>query len=104
LGQHVLSITNGFVRLQDGNLDSLFTSTFSWDDLNRLLFDPDSNLHGIRLSVNVGDGSISGSFAADTNAPAVRTKICGAVLQNANVARGNFVGTNQSGSLQIQGN
>ncbi len=101
-GTRAVAITNGTVACQDGNLTSPFTNTFFLKAHNSFLFDL-PNVNSEKLRLNAKSGLIGGSFMRPENAKK-RTIIKGVVLQDQNIGRGFFLGTNQSGSVRLEGN
>jgi hypothetical protein len=102
LDNPALELTNGTVVMKDGNLTLAFTNNIIWDNANKVTVTP-PNLNGQSFVAKVGNGFIWGMF----NHPDLgneKTLFKGALLQNQNVARGFFLGTNQSGSFLMQGN
>jgi Divergent InlB B-repeat domain len=89
-GRLQLNFTNGVLILAGGNLPSALTNTL----------DNSGTAGGtsrVGLKWNVIDGSVSGSFVHPATGRS--TSLRGVLLQNQNVARGHFLGTNQSGSF-----
>ena len=106
-GAHVIAITNGQATLSDGNLGAPVLTEFDWTDANKLVFAKPltlANPNALTLTVNYKNGELKGSFLLNPPNKLSKRNIYGAVLQNLNLGYGNFKGTNQSGSILLQGN
>ena len=87
--------------MADGNLAQPFTNSVALTTNNTFVVaQPVNNL--LRPAVVAKTGLLRGTFAHPQN-PALPTKFAGAVLQDYNTAAGNFVGTNQAGSVLLIG-
>ncbi|HVM51309.1 MAG TPA: hypothetical protein VMU04_24985, partial [Candidatus Acidoferrum sp.] len=93
-GTRALSLTNGLLILEDGNLAHPLTNSFLLGTNNVL-----SGTNLARLSITNTTGLFSGTV---TN-PVTRKPIAlsGAVLQKLNEGYGLFLGTNQSGGVEL---
>ncbi len=93
-----LGITNATLILSGGNLSENVTNTVA---LQRGLIYSDNN-GSVILNINPATGAFNGSFVwPDTHKT---TPIGGVVLQSDGGAGGFFLGTNQGGSVLLQGN
>ena len=93
--------------LSDGNLGAPVRTEFDWTDVNKLVFAKAltiDNPNALTLTVNYKNGEVKGSFQLNPPNTLSKRNLYGAVLQNLNLAYGNFKGTSQSGSMQLQGN
>jgi hypothetical protein len=88
------------MTLAYGNLVTGLATNFLWNEFNKIIFPKGYNPNGMKLTVKTKDGSFGGGFVDPAN-PAVKPKITGAVLQNVNMAFGNFPGTTESGSAEV---
>jgi hypothetical protein len=98
----VLGMTNGIAGFYGGDLSSEYSAT--WDYVKVALkppaaFEAEAGAEGVRLSINIGKGLLTGSFVSI--ATGVRTPIRGAVLQQQNAAYGFFFSTNASGAFTL---
>ena len=87
------NFTNGLLILAGGNLPLALTNTFRVNGAA-------TGTNRINLRWNVISGAVSGSFIHPATGRS--TGLQGVLLQNQNVARGFFLGTNQSGSFFLQ--
>ena len=90
------------IEVSDGNLATNFT--------NRAIINLDNqfdflvpNVNTQKLAVVAKTGQLKGSFYHPSNTNTAKaTSIWGAILQDQNVARGYFTGTNQTGSVRVR--
>lgn len=93
-GVRALSLTNGVLILENGNLPQSFTNGFTLTTNNVA-----SGTNMLTFTITNATGLFRGSV---TNPSAARLlKISGAVFQKQNAGYGQFPGTNQTGSLFI---
>ena len=95
-----LKAGQGLLVLEGGNLAGTLTNSVSLSTLNQFTADPD---HALKLAIRLKTGFLSGSFQhpGDSN---VLKAIKGVVLQDINSGYGFFKGTNQTGSVRLEGN
>jgi hypothetical protein len=100
----VLAITNATMIVKDGNLSVPFTNYAVLVTDDKFVFlEPDVNAP--KLAITRKTGKLHGQFYHQNNTNTTKaTPMYGTVLQDGRVARGYFVGTNQSGSIRLQGN
>jgi hypothetical protein len=96
-GLRVLDITNGLLILNNGNLSQALTNGFVLGTNNAL-----SGINLSHLTITNTTGLFGGTLTNPTTHKAI--SISGAVLQKQNTGYGNFLGTNQSGSVKLQKN
>jgi uncharacterized repeat protein (TIGR02543 family) len=96
-GLRVLDITNGLLILDNGNLSQALTNGFVLGTNNAL-----SGTNLSHLTITNTTGLFGGTLTNPTTHKAI--SIGGAVLQKVNAGYGNFLGTNQSGSVKLQKN
>jgi len=89
-GKPQLSFTNGLLILDGGNLPFALTSAFNGNGTA-------TGTNRINLKWDVTSGRVSGSFIHPATGRSASLQ--GVILQNQNLARGFFLGTNQSGSF-----
>ncbi len=94
-----LALTNGIVILMGGNLPDNFTNQFVLTTNNKLTMTTSN--YSFKLNLNATSGKLSGTFLHPAN-PLKSTKVYGVILQNAIIGRGQFPGTNQTGSIFLQ--
>ncbi len=101
-GVRAVNIAQGETVLQDGNLPVVLSNAVTVATNNRITV-IGANQSGLKLTLSPKTGLLKGAFVhpGNTNAP---TTIAGAVLQNYDRAAGFFLGTNQSGSISLEGN
>ena len=85
--------------LAGGDLTSSITNDLTLSANNRVL---NLSSNKMTLTFNLPTGTFRGTVA-DPNLPTKRIAVNGAVLQGANVGRGYFVGTTQSGTVLLEG-
>lgn len=91
----VLSCTNALIIISGGNLPTSITNRLVFDAANAVS-NLDTNV--VSLSINPANGQFHGVF----NAPGIlNRKYSGALLQKQKSGAGYFLGTNESGRLQI---
>ena len=95
-----LSDGSGALLLDGGNLSGTLSNAVFLSTSNQ--FTPDAN-GGLIIKLAPKTGLLTGSFKHPDNTNAV-TPIYGVVLQNNNTGHGYFTGTNQTGSILLQGN
>jgi hypothetical protein len=98
-GIRILNMTNGSITLADGNLSQPITNLFL---LTNNTIRAMAITNGWTMKLSLTKGTFTGGFnhpAMGTNAP-----FAGALLQEQNFGGGYFLGTNQSGSLLLEGN
>ena len=100
LGTRALNIVTASVAVANGNLSASFTNRFFWSTDNSASF-LSPNMNAQELTVTTASGLLGGQFNHPDNSNKV-TMLKGAVLQDQNVGRGLFLGTNQSGSFRLQ--
>jgi plastocyanin len=98
-GTPVLNISQGDLVLAGGDLTSSITNDLTLSANNRVL---NLSSNKMTLTFNLPTGTFRGTVA-DPNLPTKRIAVNGAVLQGANVGRGYFVGTTQSGTVLLEG-
>jgi len=111
LGTNIISFTlgsNGVVTLAGGNLSGPISTNFQYFGVSpaapKIMFNGKASTlpNKITLMFTATSGELSGSFSNNLS-PQFITKIHGAVLQNGtNVARGNFKGVDQTGSVLLK--
>ena len=98
----VLNLTSGSLIYQDGNLLSALTNDFTLlSATNKPKFVRITPTDTKSLAVTLATGELKGLFTNPMN-PSVVTTIRGAILQNQNIGRGFFAGTNLTGSIRVQ--
>ena len=98
-----INVTNGLMTVTAANMGSLTNKDFQWTaDKNKMVFNKANNPNAFKLSFVAKSGALKGSFL--TNAPDKLSKklFNGVVLQNADVARGNFKGDGETGTGYIK--
>jgi len=98
--------SNGVVILEQGNLSAVLTNRVWLSVLNAFktsVTNTASVTNSLTLTITPASGLLSGAFLS-TNTVNTNAQIKGVVLQNQNIGRGYFLGTNQRGSLLLQGN
>jgi hypothetical protein len=101
LAGQVINITTGLVTMASVDLTGGPVATNFWYDpaTSKIVFTKANNPNSIKLSISGKSGELKGSFLAAPPDKTSKRKIAGAVLQNANVARGLFPpGPIQSGT------
>lgn len=93
-----MGVTSGTVILNGGNLSAAITNTVTVG-YNSIVVDP-SATNKLTLTLDPASGYISGSFVDPTRN--ATNLIHAIILQQTNVARGYFLGTNQSGSFILK--
>jgi hypothetical protein len=96
-----LNFTNGFVVFNEGQLIVPMTNNFFLKSNNMVTVAP--NDEKVKVSFDARTGLLLGSFLH----PDITNKLTsywGAVLQDQNYGAGFFLGTNQSGSVTLEGN
>ena len=93
----ILSLTNGLVLLDGGDLSQSFTNAVVLGPGNKLT---NASPNSLALTFNPASGLFRGSFLPAGNTRPFAFK--GAVLQKANEGSGYFLGTNQSGRVLIE--
>jgi len=102
IGTRILALTNATVYLDAGNLVTSQTNDAILNLNNTVTVGaPNANL--LKVSFDLKTGRLKGSFAHPDNL-SQNTPFYGAVLQNQNVGAGNFLGTNQTGAVTLEGN
>jgi len=98
----VINVASGNVTIEDGDLTEPITQAFTYDATSmKVLFVKTNNPNQVKLTISGKDGSVKGSFLADAGDKNSKKKLAGAVLQNADEARGMFPpGTKQAGSTK----
>ena len=98
-GTPVLNFTQGQLILAGGDLGSSITNELTLAANNRV-----TNLSSNKttLTFNLPTGTFRGTVA-EPNSPTKRVAYSGALLQGANVGRGYFLGTTQSGTVLLEG-
>ena len=96
-GSNVLSYANGKVSLSGGGLPEPIVNLISIGAGNRV-----TNLssNALRLSFMISNGRFNGSVTGPASSKPV--SFGGVVLQREGIARGYFVGTNQSGRVLVE--
>jgi hypothetical protein len=101
-GNWVLNMANGWAAMQDGNLTSALTNTFTITNTistARAIFDAPNTIRQ-SMSFLPATGRMGGAFYhPDTT---LRTMYFAVPLQDQNIARGFFLGSNQGGSIRIE--
>ena len=98
-GVRVLNFTNGTIAFNGANLNQGFTNTVVVNSNNTTVV---TGPNATTLVFDKTQGRLTGShFAAPVTLRS--TVFNGVILQNRNEARGYFLGTNQSGSVLLQG-
>ena len=90
-------LTNGFIVIQDGNLAQPLVKSLAMINNKAVITTVSDN--SLTLSANPITGTWAGSFVATGSKKT--TPIRGVVLQQQRIAVGWFVGTNQSGSVEL---
>ena len=99
-GSRALTLTDAVIVARDGNLGAPFTNYAVLGLNNKFTFNvPNVNTQVFMLKP--GTGQMIGHFHDPEDG--TETLTYGAVLQDENVARGFFLGTNQSGSVRLKG-
>jgi hypothetical protein len=96
-GTPVLTLTNsgtGTVVLDKGDLPQTITNSFSLDSNNKV-----TSADKVNLSIVTSSGLFHGTVMNPSTGKPVQVN--GALLQNQNAGFGSFLGTSQSGSVQI---
>jgi len=93
----ILGLESGTVVLTGGNLTAPIITTVTISD-NVITVNPKA-ANGLNLNVSSATGEILGSFISLDNHT---NYIESVILQNTNVARGYFMGTNQGGSFLLR--
>ncbi len=96
----LLNFTNGTLTLRGANLPFDITNSVVLNSNNTVTV---TGTNGVVVILNKLTGALTGSRFLDP-VKRVLTPINGVILQNQNEARGYFRGTNQSGSVLLQGN
>jgi hypothetical protein len=104
----VINVASGNVTIEDGDLTEPITQAFTYDATSmKVLFVKTNNPNSVKLTISGKDGSVKGSFLADAGDKNTKKKLAGAVLQNADEARGMFppgpkqAGSTKSGSFSL---
>jgi hypothetical protein len=94
---NAIVLETGSILFSNGNLATSLTNSFKFTKNKSVLT---SNTNKISLSISPGTGTWSGNFVL----PGTKTKstLSGIVLQNQNIAVGQFLGTNRTGSVLIK--
>ncbi len=92
-----LLLTNGFITMQDGNLAQPIVKCLVL--INNKAVITTVNDNSLTLTANPNTGIWTGTFVATGSKKA--TPIKGVVLQQQKIAVGAFLGTNQSGSVEL---
>jgi len=101
LQSQLLPVNKGYVELTGGGLAIPVVAAVSIDINNNIIVDPVTG-SGLSLTVNTGTGEVQGTYV-DGNG--TTNNIESAILQNENIARGYFQGTNnESGSFILVAN
>ncbi|MBA4150529.1 MAG: immunoglobulin domain-containing protein [Verrucomicrobia bacterium] len=101
-GVRVLDMTEGQMTVTGGNLSSAFANQVMISTNNAFSV-TGPNLNTLKAGMAAKTGLLKGTFTHPDNGNAV-TRYFGAVLQDYNYGRGNFVGTNQAGSVILDEN
>jgi hypothetical protein len=98
----ILSLTEGQVTLEGGDLPFTITNQIEWASNNTITVPHTAeNTKGLKLTITSKTGLITGSFHYPANAKQTIT-INGVLLQNQTNAQGYFMGTNQSGAFLLK--
>jgi hypothetical protein len=102
-GARALAVSNAVVVLQDGNLGAAPANPAVLGVDNKVSVLPPNEYQMKSLQILRSAGSFKGQFLHPdkTNTP---TRMQGVVLQDEQVVRGYFPGTNQTGAVRVQGN
>ncbi len=99
-----LNATAVTLLLEDGNLATPIINSAPYSDGNVMVFATTNNPDKISLIVTPKTGSLRGSFVSLVNGTNRTTRFSGAVLQDQNLGRGTFIGTNESGAVLLDPN
>jgi hypothetical protein len=98
VGTNILKLASSSITLSGGDLSVPLTDPVTLSGKGKKYESADGSL---TLTINQTTGLFSGDYeAAGSKA---RTPLAGVVLQDQSVARGFFLGTNQSGTVLLQG-
>ena len=97
-GARVLDFTNAALILHGGNLAQSLPNTVALDERNKLTV-TSTNVNRLALTVSLPTGAFSGNFVHPQLSKWVSIK--GVLLQKQNLGGGFFIGTNQSGSVNL---
>ena len=100
-GVRALDVTNGTVKIEDGNLSAAILRNFVLGTNNVLSITPTNQT--VRISLSAKTGIWKGSFVNIDNTNAV-TVTRGALLQDQIFGGGFFIGTNKTGKVSLLGN
>jgi len=95
----ILPFSSGTVILSGGNLTTPITNSVAISS-DVITADPSATNH-LSLHINTTTGEILGSFVTGSHQT---NYIDSAILQNANSARGYFLGNTEGGSFLLQSN
>ncbi len=93
-----LVLTNGLITIQDGNLPTPLVKSLVL--INNKAVITTVNDNSLALTANPNTGTWTGSFIATGSKKT--TAINGVVLQQQKIAVGSFLGTNQSGAVELR--
>ncbi len=98
-GCRAFDLTTGSLVLQSGNLSGPLNANLTLSTNNVFMFTtPNPQL--LKLTLSTGTGLLKGSFANPANSNKFTT-LSGTILQDRDIGGGFFLGTNQSGSLDL---
>lgn len=97
-GSHIITLNNPTLTLQNGDLTSALSVSFTFNGNNQPLFTTPNTNHVV-MAVNPANGVFGGTFVDPTNAHAVIFR--GVILQNQNIGAGYFLSSGQSGSARL---
>jgi hypothetical protein len=92
----VLNLTDPMIVLDQGNLDSALTNFLSWSSNNVV-----TATNKLSLKLTAATGLFQGAVPRMVNGKAVSIPVNGVVMQNLNAGFGSFLGTSQSGRVQL---
>jgi hypothetical protein len=97
----LLALTSGQVTLDAGDLPFPITNQITLDSDNAItLTEAVENTNKLALTITKTTGAITGTFANPSD-PKQNIKVNGVLLQNQTNAAGYFLGTNQSGTFDL---
>ena len=91
-GLRVLSVTNGLLTFENGNLPQVLTNEFTLRTNNSAI-----GPNGLSLTITNTTGLFQGSVTNPATGKVI--KVGGAVLQQHHAGYGTFLGTNRTGSV-----
>lgn len=94
-GVAALNLTNGLLTLEGGNLDQSITNDAAISSNNIV-----TGSNGLKLTITNATGIFKGSLTNTLSGAPISVK--GAVLQKQNKALGQFLGSSQSGRIQLE--